>query len=84
MIYLPTKNMNKDDNKKGKLKPFRDLYLMSMVGVQLVVSILVGLIIGIYLDSKFGTSPILTLIFLLFGIGAGFINFFRVFRGEQK
>lgn len=83
MIYLPTKNMSEDD-KKEKDKAFRDLYLISMVGVQLVVSILVGLAIGIYLDGKFGTSPIFTLIFLLFGIGAGFINFFRVFRGEQK
>ncbi|OGV98854.1 MAG: hypothetical protein A3I04_07840 [Nitrospinae bacterium RIFCSPLOWO2_02_FULL_39_110] len=73
-----------ENEKKGKFKTFRDLYLISMVGVQLVVSILVGLTIGIYLDSKFTTSPIFTLIFLLFGIGAGFINFFRVFRGEQK
>lgn len=73
-----------EDEKKGKFKTFRDLYLISTVGIQLVVSILVGLTIGIYLDSKFTTSPIFTLIFLLFGIGAGFINFFRVFRGEQK
>ncbi|MBI3584301.1 MAG: AtpZ/AtpI family protein [Nitrospinae bacterium] len=73
--------MSEDDNKKGKLKPFRDLYLISAIGIQLVVSIFIGLTIGVYLDNKFGTTPIFIFIFLLFGIAAGFINLFRVTKG---
>ncbi len=76
--------MSEDDNKKGKLKPFRDLYLISAIGIQLVVSIFIGLAFGVYLDNKFGTTPIFIFIFLLFGIAAGFINLFRVSKGYKN
>ncbi|MBI3599921.1 MAG: AtpZ/AtpI family protein [Nitrospinae bacterium] len=70
-----------EDDKKGKFRQFRELYLISTVGIQLVVSIFIGLAIGVYLDGKFGTSPIFTFIFLLLGIAAGFMNLFRVAKG---
>jgi len=38
------------------------------------LSIFIGLAAGVYLDRKFDTSPWLTLIFLVFGIAAGFRN----------
>jgi ATP synthase protein I len=75
--------MGEDDRKKGKFENFKDLYLVSSVGIQLVVSIFIGLAFGIYLDSKIGTSPIFTIIFLLFGIAAGFMNLFRVTKGYK-
>jgi len=76
--------MSDDDKKKGKLENFKDLYLVSSIGIQLVVSIFIGLAFGIYLDSKIGTSPTFTIIFLLFGIAAGFINLFRVLKGYKN
>ncbi len=76
--------MGEDDKKKGKFENLKDLYLVSSVGIQLVVSIFIGLAFGIYLDSKFGTSPLFTIIFLLFGIAAGFMNLFRVSKSYRN
>ncbi|MFQ5464848.1 MAG: AtpZ/AtpI family protein [Thermodesulfobacteriota bacterium] len=51
-------------------------YLVSM-GTSMVVSTFIGLLIGIYLDRYFSTKPWFTIIFLLFGIAAGFRNIYR-------
>ena len=62
--------MSENDKRKGRFENLKDLYLVSSIGVQLVVSIFIGLAFGIYLDSKIGTSPLFTIIFLLFGMVA--------------
>ncbi|MFH1824760.1 MAG: AtpZ/AtpI family protein [Candidatus Firestonebacteria bacterium] len=53
----------------------------SSIGMTLVVSIFVGLGFGIFLDDLFSSSPIFTLIFLILGIMAGFLN---IFSGLNK
>ncbi len=64
---------------------FRQIWRASLVGIQLVVSTFVGLAIGILLDKLFGTRPWLTLIFLGFGIAAGFMDLLRMARrGDDK
>ena len=55
----------------------RQLGALSGVGLTLVVATVVGLAGGYYLDRWLGSSPWLTLIGLLFGIAAGFVNLFR-------
>lgn len=55
----------------------KQLVRLSTVGVALVASTAIGLAIGYALDRWLGTSPWLTLTFLLLGIVAGFINLFR-------
>ena len=54
----------------------RQLGKLSLIGIELVVATFIGLAMGIYLDSKFGTSPWLTIIFLILGIAAGYRNIF--------
>ena len=56
---------------------FRQIGLYSIVGIYFVVATFLGLALGYYLDKYLGTKPWLTLLFLLFGIAAGFINLFR-------
>jgi ATP synthase protein I len=46
-------------------------------GVQFVVSILLFLYIGKWLDAKFGTSPWLLMLGVFLGAGAGFYSFYR-------
>jgi len=62
----------------------RQLGKVSIIGIEMVVSTFVGLAIGLFLDGKFGTSPWLTLIFLLFGIIAGFRNIFREIKRIEE
>ncbi len=63
---------------------FRQLIEASSVGINLVVSTFVGLAIGYGLDKLFGTSPYLTVIFLILGIIAGFMELVRVARKQEK
>jgi ATP synthase protein I len=55
----------------------RQLAALSGVGLTLVISTVLGLVGGYYLDKWLGTSPWLMLVGLLFGIAAGFVNLFR-------
>lgn len=60
------------------------LGLASMMGIHLVSGVLVGLGMGYYLDKYFGTKPWLTVVFLIFGIIAGYKNMFREMQRIQK
>jgi ATP synthase protein I len=50
----------------------------------MVAATIIGLAMGYYLDQWLETSPWLTLIFLLFGIIAGFRNMFILTRREVR
>jgi ATP synthase protein I len=52
----------------------KEMAYFSSIGLQLALSIFIGLFAGIYLDRRFDTSPWLTLVGLLMGIAAGFRN----------
>lgn len=63
---------------------FKQLLEASSVGIYLVVSTFVGLAIGYGLDKLFNTSPYLTIIFLIVGITAGFVELFRVAKRAMQ
>ncbi|MCU0288213.1 MAG: AtpZ/AtpI family protein [Acidobacteria bacterium] len=56
----------------------------TIVGLMFPVSIAVGVAIGYFLDKLFHTDPYLLIIFTLYGIAAGFVNFFKVTRPKKK
>ena len=49
----------------------RLLSLVGQVGITIVVFILIGLVVGRWIDARFDTSPTFTLVFMLFGISGG-------------
>jgi ATP synthase protein I len=49
----------------------------SLMGLHLVSGIIVGCVIGYFLDKWLNTSPWFMLTFLLLGIAAGFLNVYR-------
>jgi ATP synthase protein I len=57
---------------------------LSTVGLTLVVATVIGLAGGYYLDRWLGTSPWLTLVGLLSGIVAGFVNLFRTVKRAER
>lgn len=64
----------------GPQVSFRGLSQLASMGISMVASTFIGLFIGIYLDKYFGTTPWLTVIFLIFGIAAGFKNIYAVVK----
>ena len=70
--------------KKETRRTFRELAYYSSLGLSVSLAIFIGLAIGIVLDRKFDTSPWFTLVFLAFGIAAGFRNIALVIKKVRK
>ena len=60
--------------KKETKRNLKELAYYSSIGLSVALSIFIGLAIGVYLDKRFETAPVLMLIFLGFGIVAGYRN----------
>jgi ATP synthase protein I len=63
--------------KKRDKKSYKKLAYLSSLGLMLPSSIVVGMVIGWFLDKIFKTWPWLFLIFTLFGIVSGFYNLIK-------
>lgn len=61
-------------------KMLRLLARFGTVGLEMGLAVFVGALIGIYLDKFLGTKPYLSIIFVLFGIAAGFKRLIDVAR----
>ena len=70
--------------KKETARYLKELGYFSTIGLSVALAIFIGLGIGLYLDKRFGTSPILTLIFLVLGIAAGYRNIGLAIKKSRK
>lgn len=77
--YLYEETM-KNEDKKSLLQAV----MASTIGYQVAFAPFVGIAIGVYLDSKFGTLPYLTIIFLILGIVAGARSYYRFAKQQQE
>ena len=69
---------------KDKYRNLKDLAYYSSLGISVALAIFIGLFLGVWLDNKFDTSPVLTLIGLGMGIVAGFRNLVRAGKKSRK
>ncbi|HKL00025.1 MAG TPA: AtpZ/AtpI family protein [Desulfotignum sp.] len=65
-------------------KNIRELGYFASLGISVALSIFIGLGLGLWLDKKFETTPVLMFVGLLFGIGAGFSNIVRAGKKGKK
>jgi ATP synthase protein I len=56
----------------------------SSLGIEMAVAVVIGLLIGRWLDGQFDSEPLWTLVFLCAGIGAAFKGLVRVARQHQR
>ncbi len=70
------------DNDKKKF--YRSLGVLSSIGLSVVLAIIIGILIGRWLDGLFGTTPLFFFIFLFIGIVAGFRNIFVIVSREVR
>ncbi|OQY53473.1 MAG: F0F1 ATP synthase subunit [Desulfobacteraceae bacterium 4572_89] len=70
--------------KKETGKTVRELGYFASLGMSVALSIFLGLGIGLWLDKKFETDPVLMFVGLAFGIAAGFTNIIRAGKKGQK
>ena len=66
-------------NDKEKKKMYLTVADLSTMGFAMVIAIVLGLVAGIYLDNRFDTEPIFTLLFIFGGILAGFRIMYKTY-----
>lgn len=69
---------NQEDKKPQDSETLHILINFLHVGVTMATSVLVGVLLGKYLDSLFGTAPWLLLFFSLAGVGAAIMAVFNM------
>ncbi len=79
-MIIYTKWPMKEETKKY----LKQVGLASTLGFSVAFAIFIGVAIGYWLDSTLGTFPWLTLVFLVMGIIAGFRNYMRFMRKQQR
>lgn len=57
------------------------LGLAFRIGLELVVAVVVGTVVGWALDAWLGTRPWLAIVFFFLGVGAGMVNVWRAVTG---
>lgn len=75
--------------KKHSDKPQGDPFLLAWgvygaVGFQLAATVIGGLLLGGWLDKRWGLTPWLTVVGLLIGSIGGFYNLIRILNWKQK
>jgi ATP synthase protein I len=66
---------------------FRQMYVTASaasVGLELALAVVIGWAFGAWLDGQLGTDPWMMLLFLCFGIAAGFKGVIRVARQASR
>ena len=56
----------------------------SSVGLEMGLSVAIGLVVGIYMDKWLGTTPWMMLLWLTFGLFAAFRGVFRAVKRVDK
>ncbi|MGR3317960.1 MAG: AtpZ/AtpI family protein [Candidatus Anammoxibacter sp.] len=65
---------------KESKETFRALGMVGGFGFMMGGSVLVCYFIGTYLDNRFETSPWLLIVFLIMGVTAGFMEFYKILK----
>ncbi len=59
------------------------LGLITQLGLVILSSTFVGLFVGLFLDSRLNTKPIITIICILFGVVGGFMAAYQLIKEKQ-
>lgn len=70
---------------KNSQKFYKDVAPYLGLGLQLAVTVTIMVFLGIWLDDKFSSKPVLTIIFAFFGVFTGLYNFIKsVLKSGKK
>ena len=74
----------KNDNDPDKTSKYQEMGNYLGLGLQLTVTVIVMVFLGIWLDEKFNTNPWLTVICSMFGIFAAMYTFIKSVLKSDK
>jgi F0F1-type ATP synthase assembly protein I len=68
---------------KDKIKIMQGIALITQIGISMIVPIILGIFIGGFLDNLIDTNNIFLFVFIIIGVGAAFLNLFKVGLRDQ-
>jgi ATP synthase protein I len=71
-------------NKGKKSGDFPDYMWIASIGINLVLSSLVGLFAGLYIDRWLHTKPIFMIVLFIVGLAAGFRQLFKEIKKIEQ
>ncbi len=74
----------KSKNEDEKYKQWRNYGALSGLGMLFFSSVVVGYLIGNFLDKKFGTEPWFVVIFVTLGSVAAFVEMLKLVKSTEK
>jgi F0F1-type ATP synthase assembly protein I len=81
VCWIPSFSVSlKKKNDRNRFEGVRQAGLLSTIPVLLAVSPLIGFFIGRFLDGKFNSDPVFTIVFLILGFVAGAMQTARIIR----
>ena len=81
-FYYLVNQVNLNGDKDGQRKsPLGSIGTYTGIGIELATFIIVFLLAGRYLDSRWGTEPWLLILGAVLGFAAGFYNMFKSLSG---
>ena len=82
------KDLQNQEESFKKIKPDSSFVYAAKAGLRVSTELLSGVLIGAGLgylaDRFFDTKPLLLIIFIFLGFGAGFLNVYRFVKSEDK
>jgi ATP synthase protein I len=71
-----------DTNDKKEM--FSALMTYGTVGLEMGISLAIGLAIGYFLDGRFKTAPVFTIVFMAFGLAAGMKRLYSLWKRVER
>ena len=62
----------------------KSMSLLTQLGLTVVICVFGCVYVGIYLDRRLNTSPVLSLVFLMLGLGSAFASVYRTLQPYIK
>jgi len=72
------------DDKNDKREMYSAFMTYGTLGIEMGLSLAIGLGIGYVLDHRFKTSPIFTILFIIFGLVAGMKRLYTLWKRIEK
>ncbi len=73
-----------DSGGTGRRSPASGYGMAIRMAVELVAALGVSVFLGLWIDGELNTAPLFLIIFLIMGMGAGFINVVRAASGFTR
>lgn len=69
---------------RSKFKMYENLVYLSQIGISMVVPILGGLLVGKFIDDRFGTGGIFLFVFIVMGVVIAFMNVYKLVMRDYR